>query len=209
MYYQWGRQDKLQWWFNRCVMLLRSSGAADMWLIQNCGGMDSQRSLKKKVTLLLNQTWVCLPTHSKTNLLTLGNGEGKCSVYCRCKQGDHETQTQKTQAMWGTGLQDAWSTHAQFSEGLAPKWSFKHHQHSGFNQSRVSLLRLAVFVWCGSASYKTTQECVSGLYLYLLGNWEFGDSAMWLVYNLNCYQLVCFFPQKSILCFYLFIFHNH
>ena len=112
-------------------------------------------------------------------------------------------------AMWGTGLQDAWSTHAQFSEGLAPKWSFKHHQHSGFNQSRVSLLRLAVFVWCGSASYKTTQECVSGLYLYLLGNWEFGDSAMWLVYNLNCYQLVCFFPQKSILCFYLFIFHNH
>ena len=27
-----------------------------------------------------------------------------------------------------------------------------------------------------------------GLYLYLSGNWEFGDSAMWQNYNLNCYQ---------------------
>ena len=100
-------------------------------------------------------------------------------------------------AMWGMGLQDAWSTHAQFSEGLALKWSFKHHQLSGFNQSSISVLVLAVFIWCGSASYKTTQECMSGLYLYLLGNWEFGDSARWLVYNLNCYKCVCFFSPNS------------
>ena len=33
--------------------------------------------------LLLNQTWVCLPMHSKTNLLTPACGEGKYSVYCR------------------------------------------------------------------------------------------------------------------------------
>ena len=188
MHSQRGRQDKLQWWLNRCVMLLRSSRAADMWLIQNSGGMDHQ----------LNQTWVCPPTHSKTNLLTLGDAEGKCSVNCRCKarrtwnSKDPESPVTLREgvlkAMWETGLQDASSTHAQFSEGLASIWRFKHHQLSGFNQSRVSVLVLAVFIWCGSASYKTSQECVSVFYLYLLGNREFGDSAMWLVYNLNCYQ---------------------
>ena len=29
------------------------------------------------------QTWFYLPAHSKANLLTLGCGEGKCSLYCR------------------------------------------------------------------------------------------------------------------------------
>ena len=33
--------------------------------------------------LLSNHTWVHLPVHSKANLLTLGCGEGKYSVYCR------------------------------------------------------------------------------------------------------------------------------
>lgn len=33
--------------------------------------------------MLLNQTWVHLPRHSKANLLTLGHGEGKCNVYCK------------------------------------------------------------------------------------------------------------------------------
>ena len=32
---------------------------------------------------LLNKPWVCLPGCSEANLLTLGCGEGKCSVYCR------------------------------------------------------------------------------------------------------------------------------
>ena len=46
----------------------------------------------------------------------------------------------------------------------------------------------------------------SELYLYLSGNWDFGDSAMWLVYRLNCYQ----FPrQTAILCFYIFTFPKH
>lgn len=31
--------------------------------------------------LLANQTWARLPMHSKANLLTLGYGEGKCSIY--------------------------------------------------------------------------------------------------------------------------------
>ena len=34
-------------------------------------------------SLLLSQTWVCLPTCSKANLLTLGCSEGKYSVHCR------------------------------------------------------------------------------------------------------------------------------
>ena len=29
------------------------------------------------------KTWVCLPTCSKANLLTLGSSDGKCSIYCR------------------------------------------------------------------------------------------------------------------------------
>ena len=37
--------------------------------------------LKLFSVLLLNQTWVYLPSHSKANLLTLGYGEGKCSIY--------------------------------------------------------------------------------------------------------------------------------
>ena len=35
------------------------------------------------LTLLLNLTWVCLPTCSKANLLTPGCGEGKYIIYCR------------------------------------------------------------------------------------------------------------------------------
>ena len=41
-----------------------------------------------QVLLLLNQTWVHSPTHSKANLLTLGRGEGKCSVYFRAPSTD-------------------------------------------------------------------------------------------------------------------------
>ena len=37
--------------------------------------------------VLPNQTWVRLPVRSKANLLTLGCGEGKRSVYFRVKQG--------------------------------------------------------------------------------------------------------------------------
>ena len=44
---------------------------------------DGQRAL----FLLLNETWACLPTCSKANLLTPGCGGGKCSVCCKAKQG--------------------------------------------------------------------------------------------------------------------------
>ena len=35
------------------------------------------------VHMLQNQTWVQLPSGSKANLLILGCGEGKCSIYCK------------------------------------------------------------------------------------------------------------------------------
>lgn len=35
----------------------------------------------KFVKVLLNQTWIHCPSHSKANLLIPGGGEGKCSVY--------------------------------------------------------------------------------------------------------------------------------
>ena len=51
---------------------------------------------------------------------------------------------------------------------------------------------------------KTTQECVSGLYLYLSGNCVFSDS-MWQICSLSCYQ--CSSPT-AILDFYIFTFPN-
>ena len=41
-----------------------------------------------KVALLPNQTWVCLPTCSKANILILGCGEGKCNIYCRAPSNE-------------------------------------------------------------------------------------------------------------------------
>ena len=48
-------------------------------------------------------------------------------------------------ARWGRGLQGAWSAPAQFLDWLASRWSFKHHQPSGFNQSRVYVLAVVSF----------------------------------------------------------------
>ena len=35
--------------------------------------------------LLLNHTWVPVPSHRKASQLTLGDFEGKCRIYCRCQ----------------------------------------------------------------------------------------------------------------------------
>ena len=56
-----------------------------------------------------------------------------------------------------------------------------------------TFLQSAVFIWRG----------VSGLYLYLSGNWEISDSAVWQSYRLQCYQ---FHSPASTRCFYLFTF---
>ena len=43
----------------------------------------SERQKRILGVVLLNQTWVHLPTHSKASLLTLGHGEGNYCIYCR------------------------------------------------------------------------------------------------------------------------------
>ena len=55
----------------------------------------------------------------------------------------------------------------------------------------------------GLLPIKTIKGCVRSL--YLSGNCEFGDSAMWQNYSQNCYQ---FSSPTAILCFYVFTFPN-
>ena len=50
--------------------------------------------------VLPNQTWVCSPSCSKANLLTPSCAEGKCSVYCKTKQGVQVANAQKAQTPW-------------------------------------------------------------------------------------------------------------
>lgn len=70
---------------------------------------------------------------------------------------------------------------------------------------RCTWLWSAVFNWCGSVSYENKSGMCVRL-LCLSGNRGFHDSAMWLVYSINCYQ----FPSPtSILGFYIFTFSNH
>ena len=68
------------------------------------------------------------------------------------------------------------------------------------------LIVSSFYLGWGSAPLKTTSDCVSGLYLYLSENWELGDSAVWWISSLNCYQ----FPgPAAILCVYISTFPNH
>ena len=59
----------------------------------------------------------------------------------------------------------------------------------------------AVFIQCESTSFKNNiGMCVRPVSI------SFSDSAMWLVYNLNCFQ----FPSlRAILYFYIFTSPNH
>lgn len=51
-----------------------------------------------QVTVLLNQTWVHSPTHSKANLLTPDYGKGQCSI---CRQvPDKESGIANAQKIW-------------------------------------------------------------------------------------------------------------
>ena len=54
------------------------------WYGGKCSISHSEQSLFwSAVYMLWNQTWVQLPSGSKVNLLILGCGEGKCSIYCK------------------------------------------------------------------------------------------------------------------------------
>ena len=51
-----------------------------------------------EIALLPNQSWVCLASNSKADLLTLGCGEGKSSIHVAgAKLGEWASHAQKTQ----------------------------------------------------------------------------------------------------------------
>ena len=118
---------------------------------------SSQSDVHDELGLLPNQAWVCSPTHSKTNLLTLGCGEGKHNIDCRAPSKENGQlmlkrpklpdgfQGRGFKGRVREGLQGVWSARAQFLDWLASRWSFKHHQLSGFNQSRVYVLVVSSF----------------------------------------------------------------
>ena len=91
--------------------------------------------------------------------------------------------------------------HDQLMDSSQIGWlqPIKNHPSSGFNQ----FLWSAVFIWRGSASYKTIKECFRSL--YLSGNSELGDSALWQNCSRNCYR---FSSPTAILCLYIFTFPN-
>lgn len=65
-------------------------------------------------------------------------------------------------------------------------------------------LRPAVFGWRGSGSLQNNSgRRIRPSYLQGTGCW---DSAMWLVYSVNCYWLP---SPTAISCFYIFTFSNH
>ena len=112
-------------------------------------------------------------------------------------------------AVWGMRLQDVWPASAQFSVYWHWGEVSKIINLLVSTSLRFIFLRSIVFIWWRSAYIKTTWECVSGLYLYLSGNCEFGESPFWQIYTtdlyLNCYQ----FPSSMVnLCFHIFTFPN-
>ena len=65
----------------------------DGWRRRHIGG---NRILGTVILILMKQTCVNSPVCNKVNLLTLGWGEGKCSVYCKAKQGVWAANAPKT-----------------------------------------------------------------------------------------------------------------
>ena len=110
----------------------------------------------KMVMLLLSQTWV----HSQytwTNLLIMGCDEEKNSIDCRGASKDNRQlmlqRPNLPDGFQGKGFQDGVREGAAVCELslflaldlVGSRWSFKHHQPSGFNQSRVSVLVVSSF----------------------------------------------------------------
>ena len=123
--------------------------------------------------MLPNQTWVHSPCWNKASLLTPGCGEGKCSIYCKAKQG-----------AWATNAQKAWTspfTKRYFKDSVREKvlgcvissWPFfwlvggkvigsQHHQPSGSSQSGVYVLedrmQLTSSIWWGLQCLQNTSK---------------------------------------------------
>ena len=176
--------------------------------------------------LLLNQSQVCSLLCSKARLLTSGCGEGKCGVDCRAPSKEKGQFRLKRPRLLDDFLGRGFEGNVR--EGTAGcviiSWTIWIDGHqdevsrssaSSFSQSRACVLWSAVFIWWQSASCKKDLGmCVSSS--WLSGNWELGDSVVWLVYRLNYYQLSSqqlFFVSASshflvIDCFLSFLFFN-
>jgi len=122
------------------------------------------------ITIIINelwdQTWVHLPTHSKTNLLTLGCDGGKCSIYCRAPSKESR-QLELKRPELPVGFQGE-VFKDRVREGslgcVISVWTFfslaggevtgsKHHQPPGFNSSGVCVpvgsMQLTSSAWSG------------------------------------------------------------
>ena len=158
--------------------------------------MHSKKSSKEKrreregnnraehpLSLLQDQTWVRSLACSKASLLTLGCGEGKCSVYCRTPSQENRQLTLKRLEL-PNGFQ---GRHCE-GGGCRVCDQLMHGSRIGWHQGEVSSiinllvsntvecmrLRSAIFIWLGSASYKNNLGmCVGPLSVYFreLGVW--------------------------------------
>ena len=106
--------------------------------------------------MLPNQTWVCLSTCSKANLLTLGCGEGKCSVYCMEPSKESRQLVLKRPELCDGFQRKVLKDRVREGDcGVCDKlWTFfwlvggkvsgsQHHQPFGSNQSVVYVLWVA------------------------------------------------------------------
>ena len=117
--------------------------------------------------MLWDQTWVHLPTHSKTNLLTLGCDGGKCSIYCRAPSKESRQLEELKRPELPDGFQGE-VFKDRVREGslgyVISVWTFfslaggevtgnKHHQPPGSNSSGVYVLvgsrQLTSSAWSG------------------------------------------------------------
>ena len=158
--------------------------------------------------MLPNQTWVCSPTRSKANPLTLGCGEGKHRVFSKAsnmgpskKNGQLMLKRPKVpNGFQGSVFKDSvkgegWRVPDQLMDFFllvgseVTRWYFgsQHHQPSGSNQSGVYVLvgsmQLISSTWWGLQYLQNS----SGIWLRMLSialekELKVLDFVLWLSY---------------------------
>ena len=175
------------------------------------GEREGKNRAEYPLTFLTNKTWVHLSSHSKASLWTLGWIEptlNKSSIYCRMQgwwNGQLTLQSVSVMAFREAINKSGGGScrvHDQLMHSCQIGW------HQGEVSSIINLivsnsiesiwLWSAVFIWLVSASCKNNL----GMYVRSLsfGIWEFGDSAIWRICRLNCYQ----FPNSMLFFFFFF-----
>ena len=105
--------------------------------------------------MLPNQIWVCFLYKAKspdTRLwwrkvtFIVAHQARRTGISCSKDPNSLMALREGTfKAVWGSGLQGVWSAHVPFLDWLVSRWSFKHHQLSGFNWSRVCAFLVSSF----------------------------------------------------------------